>query len=475
MIQPYSGVLAAFVLFSSPVFAQAPPNYYNTVDDTNATTLRSTLHQVIDDHQRFPYSSGGTDTVDILELAQTDPSNSSRILDVYKNASYTKQGSSNSNYNREHAWPKSYGFPDDGGTNYPYTDCHMLQLCDSNYNSSRSNKPYKTCNSSCTEQATFSNGGQGGGSGTYLGNSNWTSGNFTTGTWEVWIGRRGDIARAMFYADLRYEGGNHNVTNASEPDLRLTNSTSLISSTQTGSNESIAYMGLLDVLLQWHLDDPVDAFEVTRNNIVQSFQGNRNPFVDHPEWVGCIYSNNCSPAPNLQEYCFGDGGDQMGCRPCPCGNEAPIGTVGGCLNSSGGSARLISSGTPSQSNDTQRFEVTGANVLTFALLQSGDNKLPLMGICPPGTGLSTAILDGLRCMGGNNIRHGGRASDAQGDIGVTNLGWGGVDPPSVGIMQQGGFGVGQVRQFQVFYREFGAQVCATGLNSSSAIEVTFLP
>lgn len=463
------------LVLSSSALAQIPPGYYNSVDDTNAVTLRATLHPVIDDHQRFPYTAGGTDTVDILEIAQTNPVSGSHILDIYRNASYAKQGNASGPYNREHTWPSSYGFPDDGGTNYPFTDCHMLHLCDSGYNTSRSNKPFRNCSSSCSEQTTLFNNGQGGGSGTHPGNSNWTTGSFTNGTWEVWMGRRGDIARTMFYADLRYEGGTHNSSGASEPDLRLTDSTTLINNSNTGSNESVAYMGLLSVLLQWHAEDPVDSFEINRNNAVFNFQGNRNPFVDHPEWVDCIYNGACTPPPMSNEYCFGDGGDQMGCRPCPCGNEAPIGTIGGCLNSTGQSARLHSSGTPSAANDTQRFEVTGANPLTFALLQSGDNKLPLMGVCPPGSGLSTMILDGLRCMGGANLRHGVRATDVNGDIGVGNLGWGGNDPPSIGLMLQGGFSVGQTRQFQVFYRELAGAVCMTALNTSSAIEVTFVP
>ena len=47
-------------------------------------------------------------------------------------------------------------------------------------------------------------------------------------------------------------------------------------------------------LLQWHLDDPVDAFEQWTNDIVFVFQGNRNPFADNPGWVDCLYNGNCS-------------------------------------------------------------------------------------------------------------------------------------------------------------------------------------
>ena len=132
--------------------------------------------------------------------------------------------------------------------------------------------------------------------------SNWGSGNNATGTWEVWAGRKGDIARAMFYADVRYEGGNHGVSGWSEPDLILTDIQSLISTSVTGQNENTAYMGLLSVLLQWHLADPVDQIERDRNDRVFFYQGNRNPFVDHPEWVDCLFNGNCG-GPTTEIYC----------------------------------------------------------------------------------------------------------------------------------------------------------------------------
>ena len=273
--------------------AQAPPGYYDTVDTATAANLRATLHAIIDDHTRFPYTSSSTDTWDILEMASEDPNNASNILDVYRNESFAKEGGGNSFYNREHTWPKSYGFPDDSSTNYTYADCHQLFLCDSGYNSSRSNKPYRNCSPSCSEKTTVFNFGQGGGSGVYPGNSNWTSGSFTQGTWETWAGRRGDVARAVMYVDVRYEGGIHGVTNAPEPDLILTDTESLIENSNTGQNESVAYMGMLSVILQWHQEDPPDSLEMIRNDVVFSFQGNRNPFVDHPEWADCLYGGAC--------------------------------------------------------------------------------------------------------------------------------------------------------------------------------------
>lgn len=271
--------------------ANPPPNYYDTVDTNSATTLRATLHDVIDDHTRFPYTSSATDTWDILESADEDPQNVNNILDVYKNESIVKFGGGNDLYQREHTWPKSYGFRNDNSKNYPYTDCHHLFLCVGAYNGSRSNRPYRYCDATCTEKVTDFNNGQGGGSDIYPGNSNWTKGAYTAGTWETWIGRRGDVARALFYLDIRYEGGTHGITGALEPDLILTNNETLIANSNTGNNESIAYMGMKAVLLQWHLEDPVDNVERVRNDVVFYYQGNRNPFIDRPEWVNCIFKN----------------------------------------------------------------------------------------------------------------------------------------------------------------------------------------
>ena len=193
-------------------------DYYSSVNTSSASAMRSSLHALIDDHQRFPYSSSATDTWDVLEFADEDPLNPGRILDVYRNASYQKYGAGNTEYNREHTWPKSYGFTNDGSTNYPYTDTHMLFLSDSGYNSSRGNKPYADCLVNCTERTTVSNNGEGGGSGVFPGNSNW----YDTTYWQTWGDRKGDVARALLYMDVRYEGGTHGVTGAAEPDLVLT-------------------------------------------------------------------------------------------------------------------------------------------------------------------------------------------------------------------------------------------------------------
>lgn len=288
-------------LISGGVFAFVPlllladsGGYYEGVDDSSPEILRQSLHELIDDHQRFPYTSSQTDTWDVLEIADENPDAAGEVITLYRNASFAKQGGGNDFYNREHTWPKSYGFPDnDSSINYPFTDMHALFLSDTDYNFARSNHPFAYCDENCFEYVTSSNGGRGGAGGGYPGDSNWQIGEFTYGNWEVWNGRRGDVARALMYMDVRYAGGVHGGSGASEPDLILTDDRSLIENSRTGSNEATGYMGLLSVLLEWHQQDPVDAVEIQHHETVASFQGNRNPFIDHPEWASCVFEGRC--------------------------------------------------------------------------------------------------------------------------------------------------------------------------------------
>ncbi len=268
---------------------------YLEVDVSTRALARATLHQAIDDHVRFPYTSTATDTWDILEFADEELGDSNRILDLYRNASYPKAGGDNDDYDREHSWPKSFGFPENSDTGRsPYRDCHHLFLADLVYNEQgRRNNPYRDCTDpACEEWTTEVNDGQGG-----AGESNWKLGFGSTGTWETWPGRRGDVARAILYMDVRYEGGTHGATAEDEPDLIVTDNEALVDASNTGNNESVAYMGMLAVLLQWHAQDPVDSREQWRNEAVFSFQGNRNPFIDHPEWVRCVYLEDCGDTP----------------------------------------------------------------------------------------------------------------------------------------------------------------------------------
>jgi endonuclease I len=171
----------------------------------------------------------------------------------------------------------------------------MLYLTDTGYNADRGNMPYADCavSAQCGERVTELNNGVGGGSGTYPGNSNWFKGpNGNTGSFQVWRGRKGDIARAVLYMAIRYEGGADPVTGQGEPDLELTDNRAQIVITSA----SPAYMGLMSTLLAWHQADPPDAAERGRNEVIYSFQGNRNPFIDHPEWASAALFTSAKPA-----------------------------------------------------------------------------------------------------------------------------------------------------------------------------------
>ena len=177
-------------------------------------------------------------------------------------------------------------------------------------------------------------------------------------------------------------------------------------------------------------------------------------------------------------FCAGDGGDQMGCTNCPCANNAPIGSPGGCLNGSMTSAELLPSGGVGVTTGDLRFEVTGANPTTFAVLLSGAARAPA-NMSNPCFGLDSGVqsssFDGLRCAVQALRRHGGRPSDLNGDIGIANNGWGPPNAPMAGIATQGGFVAGQIRNFQAIYREMPGLQCGTGLNSTNGVVIQFVP
>lgn len=274
--------------------------YYAPVNTTDPGQLRCTLHQLIRGHVMYPYSGATTNTWTILETVQAQPGNPSKVIDVYRNRAYNtisdRAGTgSGLTYNREHTWPNSLGFPSQTGNlglpNAPYTDTHMLWLSDTQWNADRGNKPFAFCSSGCGERITEANGGVGGGSGVYPGNSNWVrtpDGN--AGSFEVWNHRKGEMARAIFYMAIRYEGGTDPLSGQTEPQLELTDTRSQIGSGST------SYMGLLTDLLAWHVGDPPDDEERARNDAIHTFQGNRNPFVDHPDWATRDLFESTSPA-----------------------------------------------------------------------------------------------------------------------------------------------------------------------------------
>ncbi len=194
---------------------------------------------------------------------------------------------------------------------------------------------------------------------------------------------------------------------------------------------------------------------------------------------GFQFVKQAGPCPgDFVESCNGDGGDQMSCTPCPCGNNAVAGTVGGCLNSASRSARLIGSGVASVGADSLHFDMTGGTSNTFAVLTSGDNIAPNAPANPcfgMNSGIQAVTLDGLRCAVGNVQRHGARPTDVNGDVGLTTNGWGPPNGPAGGLLAQGGFPAGQTRHFQVIYREGQQLGCQRGQNTSQAVSVVVVP
>jgi hypothetical protein len=102
--------------------------------------------------------------------------------------------------------------------------------------------------------------------------------------------------------DVRYEGGTA-ANGQPEPDLIATNNRALLVNTPSGQVPAQGYMGVLTTLLAWHAADPPDAQEQLRNDVVFSYQGNRNPFIDHPEYASCLWQGLCTPGDAL----FGNG------------------------------------------------------------------------------------------------------------------------------------------------------------------------
>ena len=160
-------------------------------------------------------------------------------------------------WNREHVWAKSHGFPD--SSQYAYTDLHHLRPADVSVNSSRGNKDFDVGGSEISE----------------------APGNHTDAdSFEPMDKVKGDVARMIFYMDVRYEGND----NSGTPDLSIANGT-----TNTGA----ALLGDLCTLLSWHQQDPVSDWERRRNNRIFEWQKNRNPFIDNSGWASELYGASC--------------------------------------------------------------------------------------------------------------------------------------------------------------------------------------
>ncbi len=230
-----------------------PPSYeeyYTAAEGKTGSNLKSALHNIIDDHTTLSYS----EVWGALRNTDEDPANLNNVLLLYSGRSQSKftNGGGVDDWNREHVWAKSHG--DFGTSQGAGTDLHHLRPTDVTVNSSRGN-------------LDFDNGGS---------EHSEAPGNYYDGdSWEPRDEVKGDVARMIFYMAVRYEG------DSGEVDLELN---------EYVNNGSAPYHGKISVLLEWHAEDPVDSREIRRNNIIfEDYQGNRNPFIDHPEWAEMIW------------------------------------------------------------------------------------------------------------------------------------------------------------------------------------------
>ena len=255
--------------------------YYLPAVGLTGLQLKTALHNIIKGHAAQGYGAlWGFYAANSLDVYYE---NDGSILDIYSEnpngadsynyTAITNQcGSSGFNsegdcYNREHSFPRSWF----GGAIEPMnSDVHFIFASDGQVNSLRSSFPYGNVG---TVDTASNNGSKKGSS---------ESGSGYTGTvFEPNSEFKGDIARAALYVATRYE----NIIAGWE------NNTQYSDAVLNGTNTLVYETWYLNLLKQWHQQDPVSQKEIDRNNAAHTYQGNRNPFVDHPEFVGQIWGN----------------------------------------------------------------------------------------------------------------------------------------------------------------------------------------
>ncbi|MFB7984202.1 endonuclease I family protein [Streptomyces vinaceus] len=243
---PHADAAAA----SATTTAASVDAYYAPAEGKTGAALKTALHDIIKTQSKVTYDG----VWNALKVTDQDPANPNNVILVYSGRSQSKSsnGGGANDWNREHVWAKSHG--DFGTATGPGTDLHHLRPEDVTVNSTRGNKDFDMGGSPVAE----------------------APGSFTdANSFEPRDAVKGDVARMLLYMAVRYDGGdgfanlevNDKVDNGSAPAI-----------------------GRISVLKQWNQQDPPDAFEQRRNQVIfDQFQHNRNPFVDHPEWVNSIW------------------------------------------------------------------------------------------------------------------------------------------------------------------------------------------
>ncbi len=231
---------------------------YSGIEIT-ASSLANDLHSLIDDHDGVSYDA-------LWEaFERTDLRSDGTIWDLYSDTpgstppysfdydddqcgQYAKEGDC---YNREHSWPKSWF----GDVSPMKSDLHQVFPVDGYVNGIRGDYPFGDVGYSTYEAAN----------GSLRGNSELCS--YGSRVFEPIDDYKGDLARAQLYMSIRYRGEDGGWSSSEATD---------------GATLDDWY---LETMLAWHLLDPVSDKEIDRNEEVQGLQGNRNPFVDHPEYA----------------------------------------------------------------------------------------------------------------------------------------------------------------------------------------------
>lgn len=250
------------VFTASFAYSQAPPGYYNGTEGLSGEALRSALFEIINDHNVLSYASLWT------HFQSTDKKPDGKVWDMYSDVpggtpayTYTfvvdqcgNYGSEGDCYNREHSFPSSW-FND---ASPMQTDIFHIYPTDGFVNGKRSNYPYGEVGSASW---TSTNGSM-------LGNNTFPG--YSGVVLEPIDEYKGDFARTYFYMVTCYLD---KVSSWNSPML-------------AGNNLSTWSR---DMLVGWSYEDPVSDKETGRNDAVYDIQDNRNPYIDHPEWVGAIW------------------------------------------------------------------------------------------------------------------------------------------------------------------------------------------
>ncbi|MBL6448838.1 endonuclease [Fulvivirga sp. 29W222] len=254
-----------------------PGDYYSSASGLTGYTLKTALYNIIKGHSAQGYGALWT----FYNSHELDNyyENDGTILDIYSENpngndpyNYTKSNDQcgtysgeGSCYNREHSFPRSWF----GGSIEPMnSDVHHIFASDGYVNGRRSSYPYGEVGSA---SYTSSNGSKLGSAAAGLG--------YSGTVFEPIDEFKGDLARAAFYMATRYENAIGSwQTNSTYGNAVL-----------DGTSNKVFETWALNMFIAWHNADPVSAKEIARNEAAYAHQGNRNPFVDHPEYVASIW------------------------------------------------------------------------------------------------------------------------------------------------------------------------------------------